>query len=101
MRPSGALKIAKPNLLTDYKDAIGSLGWTWDPGLKKSPASWTWWYMTITPALEKLKQEDMKFEVSMRYIDSVSKKKKDSTKKHLFILQNEISDLILHGVDSC
>ena len=81
MRPSGALKIAKPNLLADYKDTIGSLGWTWDPGLKKSPASWTWWYMTITPALGKLKQEDMKFEVSMRYIVRLCLKKKKKSKK--------------------
>lgn len=101
MRPRGALKIAEPNLLADYKDTIGSLGWTWDPGLKKCSASWTWWYMTITPALEKLKQEFMKFEVGMRYIVRLCLQTKNSTRKHLFILQNEVIGLILHGVDSC
>lgn len=78
------MKIAKPNILADYKDTIGSLGWTWDPGLKKCSANWTWWYMVTTPALEKLKQEDMKFEVGMRYVRLCLKTKKQYKEASLY-----------------
>lgn len=81
-----------------YEDAICSPIWTWDPGLKKHPASRTWCYMAMILVLGKLKQEDLEFEVGMGCIARLSQNKR----KHLLILQDEGFGLILQdGVDSC
>jgi hypothetical protein len=36
-----------------------------------------WWCILVIPALEKLKQKDYVFEVSLDYMARLSKKKKD------------------------
>jgi hypothetical protein len=35
-----------------------------------------WWCIPVIPALRRLRQEDCKFEVSLNYIDTISRKKK-------------------------
>jgi hypothetical protein len=50
---------------------------------KTEPECWVWWYTPVIPALEKLRQEDLKFEVSLGYIviSCLKKKKKRKKKK--------------------
>jgi hypothetical protein len=40
-----------------------------------------WWYMSVIPALGRLRQEDSKFKVSLGYIITSSFKKKNPNKQ--------------------
>jgi hypothetical protein len=43
--------------------------------LSKESLSWAWWHTPITPALGRLRQEDLKVEASLGYIVSGKKKR--------------------------
>jgi hypothetical protein len=35
------------------------------------PINWAWWYMSVIPALKRLRQEDQRFKAILDYIASL------------------------------